>query len=59
MEQQLAVLGAIPEPGSQSWAKPLGEVCPAPPRWQVQTSLRREEGWTAASSSISKKGLPV
>ena len=29
-------------PGSRSWTKPLGEACPAPPQWQVNTSLMRE-----------------
>ena len=32
MEQQIALLGAVWEPGSQSWVKPLSEACPASPQ---------------------------
>lgn len=44
------------EPGL---AKPLAEVCPAPPWWPVKTVLVAEKGCTAASSSISEKRMPV
>lgn len=72
MERGLATLGARLEPWSQSWAKPLGEVCPAPctaasqdqlyDRERLDSSLikhQQERGASADTRPLERAFTPV